>query len=275
MATTPPPPAGSPPPGRPPGQPPYGPPYGAQYGAPYGTNPRDYWRYQKEQNKAAWRAQRDMWRAQRDALRAQSRANRAPSVAGPVILITIGILAMLLISGRIDADQFWNWYGHWWPLLLIGIGLIALTEWAIDLRRENPPSRRFGGYFGLILLLIILGTGAAGWHRFWGPLRAQWGDNNGDDFFNALGEPQHDMDQAFRDTKVPNNEQIEIQNPRGDVSISAEDDVNLSVKAHQVAFDSRDAAAKKIFDAQQAHVTVSGNAVLVKVDGNSSGRTNR
>jgi hypothetical protein len=32
--------------------------------------------------------------------------------------------------------------------------------------------------------------------------------------------------------------------------------------------------AKKIFDAEQAHVTVSGNAVLVKVDGNSSGRTN-
>ena len=119
---------------------------------------------------------------------------RVPSVAGPIILISIGIIALLLITGRIEADQFWTWYGHWWPLLLIGIGLVALAEWAIDLRRENPPARRFGGYFGIIVLLVILGACAGGWHRFWGPLRAQFGDDN-DNFFNSLGEPQHDLDQ--------------------------------------------------------------------------------
>ena len=267
MATTPPP-AGTPP-GRPPGQPPYG----APYGAPYGGDPRDYWRYQKEQNKAAWRVQRDMWRAQRDAMRAQSRAMRVPSVTGPVILISIGIIALLLITGRIDSDTFWNWYGHWWPLLLIGLGLVALAEWAIDLRREGPPTRRFGNYFGLIVLLVILGCFAGGWHHFWGPLRAQFGED-GDNFFNSLGEPEHDLDQAVLDTKIPANAQIQIQNPRGDISISAGDDANISVRAHQVAYASSDAGAKKIFDSQQAHVTVSGNSVLVKVDGNSSGRTN-
>jgi DUF4097 and DUF4098 domain-containing protein YvlB len=206
-------------------------------------------------------------------MRAQNRALRVPSVAGPVILIAVGIIALLLVSGRLDADQFWAWYGHWWPLLLIGIGLVALAEWAIDLRRDRPPARRFGGYFGIIVLLVILGTAASGWHRFWGPMRAQFGDG-GDDFFNSLGEPQHDMDQPVLDTKIPANAQIEIQNPRGDISISAGDDANLAVKAHQVAFASSDDAAKKIFDSQQAHVTVSGNSVLVKVDGNSSGRTN-
>src|ERR1700733_2190866 len=115
-----------PPPGRPPGPPPP-PPNIPPYGVPYGGDPRDYWRYQKEQNKAAWRAQRDMWRAQREAARAQSRALRVPSVAGPIILISVGIIALLLITGRIEADQFWTWYGRWWPLLLIGIGLVALA----------------------------------------------------------------------------------------------------------------------------------------------------
>jgi DUF4097 and DUF4098 domain-containing protein YvlB len=277
MASSTPPPGGNPP-GRPPG-PPSGPPpgqpqYGQPYGPPYGGDPRNYWRYQKEQNKAAWRAQRDAWRAQRDALRAQNRAMRVPSVAGPIILISVGVIALLLITGRIDADQFWTWYGHWWPLLLIGVGLVALGEWAIDLRREHPPARRFGSYIGIIVLLVILGCSASGWHRFWGPLRAQFGDNN-DDFFNALGEPQHDFDQPVLDTKIPANAQIEIENPRGDISITAGDDsTELSVHAHQVAFASSDAAAKKIFDSQQAHVTVSGGAVVVKVDGNSSGRTN-
>ena len=269
-----------PPPGRPPG-PPYGPPTGnqpggPQYGQPYGSygaNPKDYWRFQKEQNKAAWRAQRSAWRAHRDVFRAQNRANRVPSISGPIILIAVGIIALLLITGRIDADQFWNAVEHWWPMLLIGLGLVALAEWAIDLRRENPPARHFGGYVWLIVLLIVLGTGGSGWHHYWGPLRAQMGDDN-DNFFNAFGQPQHDMDQAVLNAKIPANAQVEIQDPRGDVSITSGDDANIAVRAHQVAFASNDNEAKKIFDAQQAHVTVSGSAVLVKVDGNSSGRTN-
>ncbi len=262
-----------PPPGRPPGPPSGPPPNMPPYGVPYGANPRDYWRYQKEQNKAAWRAQRDTWRMQRDALRAQNRAVRVPSVAGPIILIVVGLIALLLITGRLDADRFWDVVSHWWPLMLIGLGLIALAEWAIDLRRENPPSRHYGGYIWLVILVIFLVTGGAGWHRYWGPIRAQMGDDN-DNFFNAFGQPQHDLDQAVLNDQIPANAQVEIQDPRGDVSISAEDGSQISVRAHQVAYANSDSAAKKIFDAQQAHVTVSGNAVLVKVDGNSSGRTN-
>jgi DUF4097 and DUF4098 domain-containing protein YvlB len=273
MAAMPPPPPGNPP-GRPPG-PPYGPPPPGTppYGAPYGPSQRDYWRYQKDQNRAAWRAQRDAWKVQRDILRAQNRATRVPSVAGPIILIAVGVIALLLITGRLDADLFWTMMEKWWPMLLIGLGLVALAEWAIDLRRENPPARRFGGYVWLIVLLVILGTGGAGWHHWWGPLRAQFGDDN-DNFFNAFGQPQHDLDQAVLNTQIPANAQVEVQNPRGDVNISAGEGAEIGVRAHQVAFTNSDSEAKKIFDSQQAHVTVSGNAVLVKVDGNSSGRTN-
>lgn len=270
------PPSGAPPSGGapPPGGYRPGAPYGGpQYGAPFGNNPRDYWRFQKEQSRAAWHAQRAAWRAQRDVLRAQNRSMRVPSIAGPIILIVIGIIALLLMTGRINADQFWTWYGQWWPLMLIGIGVVALAEWAIDLRRDNPPYRRFGSYGGIIVLLVFIGIASAGWHHVWGPLRAQFGDDD-DNFFGSFGEPQHQMDQAVIDTKIPANAQITVQVPRGDVSISATDDNNVSVRAHQIAFASTDEGAKKIFDAQQAHVTVSGNAVVVKVDGNPSGRTN-
>ncbi len=254
------------PPGRPPG-PPYGPPQGVPY-QPYG-NAKDYWRYQKEQNKAAWRAQRDMWRAQRDAMR----ANRSPSVAGPVILILVGIIALLLITHRIEADHFWEWFGRWWPILLISIGVIALAEWAIDLRRENPPARRFGGYVWLVILVVVLGL-TAGSHRYWGPWQAEWGDNGGNDNFNPFREPEHDFDQPVVNTAIPANAQIEIQNARGDVSIAASDEATMDVKAHQVAFAGKDEEANKIFASQKPQVTVTGTAVLVKVEGNSSGRTN-
>lgn len=258
-----------PPPGRPPGPPPNMPPYGA----PFGANPKDYWRYQKEQNKAAWRAQRDAWRAQRAVMRAQYRQPRVPSIAGPIILIAVGIIALLLITGHLDADRFWDVVGRWWPLMLIGLGLVALAEWAIDLRKENPPVRHYGGYVWLVILVLFLVAGGAGWHRFWGPLRAEMGDH-GDNFFNAFGRPQHDLDQAVLDSAIPADAQIEIQSPRGDVSITAADQSNIEVKAHQIAYANSDSEAKKIFDAEQAHVTVSGKAVLVKVDSSNSGRTN-
>jgi DUF4097 and DUF4098 domain-containing protein YvlB len=104
-------------------------------------------------------------------------------------------------------------------------------------------------------------------------MRAQWGEN-GDDFFNMFGRPQHDMDQQVLNTQIPSNATIEIQNPRGDVSITAGDSATMLVSAHAVAYADNDAEANKIFASEAAHVTVSGNSVLVKSEGNSSGRLN-
>jgi DUF4097 and DUF4098 domain-containing protein YvlB len=265
MATMPPPPPGTPPPpGRPPGAPP-------QYSTPYAGDPRDYWRYQKEQNKAAWRAQRDI-------LRAQNRATRVPSIAGPILLISVGIVAMLLITGQIQGYQFWDWYRRWWPLLLIGIGLVALAEWAMDLRREQPRSRRFGGYVGLVILLVIIGATSSGLHSIGDHWQDQMGDYDEDSpnpFFGFFHAPPHEFDQPVLDTQIPENAQVEIQIAHGDVSVSAGDDAKMQVNAHQVVYAGSDSEAKRKLDTQQAHVTVSGKAVLVKVvGGGDNGHTN-
>jgi DUF4097 and DUF4098 domain-containing protein YvlB len=254
------------PPNTPPGggQPPY-PPY----------DPKTQWRVYREQQKAAWRAQRDAWKAQRTAMRANYAGvygPRVPSMVGPVILIGAGVVALLVLSGRIDAGNFWTWYAHWWPLLLIGAGLALLGEWALDMRRPTPV-RRGGSFVGLLILLAILGFGAAGWKNAWGPFRAQFGDN-GDDFFNIFGLPEHDVDQQVLNSAIPANSTVEIENPRGDVSVTAGDTATIQVQAHAVAYASSDADANKIFAAEAAHVTVSGSAVLVKSESNNSGRLN-
>ena len=250
--------------------PPYTPPGG---GAPPPYDPRQQWRVYREQQKAAWRAQHDAWRAQRHQWKAAyGYGPRVPSVVGPIILIGVGIIALLVMTGHIDAAEFWSWYGRWWPLLLIGAGISMLGEWALDLKRQTPV-RRGGNFVGILIFLAIIGVFAAWGHTWWGPMRAQWGDN-GDDFFNMLGRPQHDMDQQVLNTQIPANGTIEIQNPRGDVSITAGDSATMQVQAHAVAYADSDTDAKKIFDAESAHVTVSGNSVLVKSVGHSSGRLN-
>ena len=246
------------PPNTPPGYPPY--------------DPKTQWRVYREQQKAAWRAQREAWKAQRYAVKSSyvgAYGPRVPSIVGPVILIGVGVMALLVITGHIQADQFWNWYGHWWPLLLICAGLGLLGEWALDLRRETPV-RRGGSFVGILILLAILGVCAAGWNNWWGPFRAQFGDN-GDDFFNAFGLPEHDMEQQALSQQIPANAAIQIENPRGNVSITAGDGSTIVVQAHEVAYASNDTEAKKIFDAVAAHLTTSGSAVLLKSESNSYG----
>jgi len=249
------------PPNMPPGGAP--PPY-----PPY--DPKTQWRVYQEQQKAAWRAQRDAWKAQRYAAKAVY-GPRVPSVVGPIILITIGIVAMLIATGHINGEQFWNWYDHWWPLVLIGAGLALLAEWALDLKRTTPVHRG-SKYIGILVILVIVGFVHNGWNH-WGPESWNWNGNDGD-FFNSFGLPQHDLDQPVLTAQIPANAAIDIENSRGDVSVEAGEGSTIEVHAHEVAFASSDEAAKKIFDAETTALRVSGNAVVVKPNESSSGRVN-
>jgi DUF4097 and DUF4098 domain-containing protein YvlB len=191
-------------------------------------------------------------------------------MVGPAILITIGVVALLVVSGYISGSQFWTWYARWWPLVLIVAGLGLLGEWALDLRRETPV-RRSGSFVGIVIFLAVMGFAAAGWNHM-GPWVNEWGNDNGD-FFN-FGMPEHDFDQQGLNVQVPADSSIDIDNPRGDVSITAGDGPNVDVQAHEVAFASSDGDAKKIFDAEAAQIQVSGNAVTIKSEGNNNGRIN-
>jgi DUF4097 and DUF4098 domain-containing protein YvlB len=249
--------------------PPNMPPGGGQ--PPY--DPKMQWRAYREQQRAAWRAQRDAWRAQRHMWKGNyvgAYGPRVPSVVGPVILICVGVIALLMVTGHIDSSSFWGWYGRWWPLLLIAAGLALLAEWALDMRRPTPVHRS-GSFVGILFLLAFLGLGAAGLHH----LRPFMGSWNGDpDVFNFFGLPEHDSDQPVENQPIPANASIQILNPRGDVSITASDDPALQVQAHEMAYADSDSGAKRIFDSETAHVTVSGTVVLVQSNGNDHGRVN-
>lgn len=236
-------------------------------------DPKTQWRVYREQQKAAWRAQRDAWRAQRHMWKAQYRGScgpRVPSMVGPVLLVSVGVIALLMISGRLNAGAFWSWYGRWWPLLLIGAGLVLLAEWALDMRRQTPV-RRGGGFIGILIFLALLGAVSAARNRFWTPFWDNFGDNG---LFNNFGLPEHDFDQPVDTRQIPANASIEIRNPRGDVSITASDQPTLQVQAHEVAYASSDADAKAIFDAETAQVTVNGSTVTIRTPGNDKGRVN-
>jgi len=102
-----------------------------------------------------------------------------------------------------------------------------LVEWALDMRRKTPV-RRGGSFVGILILLGLLGLGAAGWNHAQ-PWFAHWNGQN-EDFFNFMGLPEHDFDQQVLNAQVPANATIEIDNPRGDVSITAGDSSTIQVQ---------------------------------------------
>src|ERR1700684_4061255 len=76
------------------------------------------WRAYREQQKAAWRAQRDAWRAQRYAWKANyvgTYGPRVPSMVGPIVLVGVGVIALLLMSGHLDSTTLWAGDGRLWP----------------------------------------------------------------------------------------------------------------------------------------------------------------
>ena len=92
---------------------------------PPGYDPRAQRRYAKEQARAA----RAAARAQAQQLRYQMRSMRRGSVLGPLLLIAVGVVFLLFQTGHLDRQHFWDWYGHWWPLLLVLAGVVVLANW--------------------------------------------------------------------------------------------------------------------------------------------------
>src|SRR5947209_1224300 len=84
---------------------------------------------------------------------------RRRSLAGPVILIVIGVLALLRTSNLIDRATLHHWFAHYWPLLLIAWGIVRLVEYYSDQQSGFPARRTGGGGVALLILLVIFGLG--------------------------------------------------------------------------------------------------------------------
>jgi DUF4097 and DUF4098 domain-containing protein YvlB len=236
-----------------------------------GYDPRDQRRFQRDQFRAQMRAQRDAIRAQRDQIRFQMLGLRRGSVLGPILLIAIGILFLMMETGRLDRQLFWDWYGHWWPLLLVVAGVVLLAEWMFDqFHMRDPqraPYRRTLGA-GVFLLLVILGT--AGYvdnnvHGFpSGRSRLFPGWHVDPDSFDEIFGDKHESDQTL-DLAIPSGSSVSVVDPRGDVTIDGtSDDGRVHIAEHKQVYAYSDTDANR--KAQQLSPTVAGEGAAISIN---------
>jgi hypothetical protein len=224
----------------------------ASYPPPYPPPPGYDRRAQKRFLRDQARAQRAAFRAHREQMRMQARSLRRGSILGPVVLIAAGIVFLLLQSGRLDYARVGEWYGRWWPFLLVAAGLVVLAEWAVDqyLMRnpEQPPYRRsVGGGVFLLLLFALVGAGVIGngVRSFPNEFYKLFPGSNLDHLsFDELIGDKHESDQTF-DYAMTAGSSLFVVNPNGNVSVSGiSNDGRIHVALHKQIYATSDSDAE-------------------------------
>lgn len=212
--------------------------------------------------------------SQRDAARAQRyymRSLRRPSMVGPVVLIVVGVIALLVETNKLNGLHLWDWYMRWWPLLLIGVGLLSLGEWWLDRSHAQLGRRSHGGLIALILGLAVFGYvvgytshGLRNMHLF---------DHGaeGDDLFSHLLGQEHDADHTLNQS-LPAGALVDIQVPHGDVTVTLSGDDQIHVQAHQVVYAANERDARRNLDALTPKLVVNGNNVTLRAADANDGR---
>lgn len=190
------------------------------------------------------------------------------SIAKPVILIVIGVLFLLANLGVIHKWQLWHWFGHWWPVLLILWGIIALIEHSTA-SRMGYRTRHLGAG-GILLLILLVAVGVSAHYSSdvnWGGVRDQL--QMDDDLGGFFGTPytyEDTLQQSF-----PANGTLRVVCDRGTLNITPSDGDQIQVVVHKKLYANDQNEANKYNQGTKAQITVTGNSVLLNANTDGAG----
>jgi DUF4097 and DUF4098 domain-containing protein YvlB len=225
-------------------------------------------RAQRQILRAQARAQQAQQRALRHQLRAQRRSLRRGSIVGPLIILAVGVTFLMAQVGKISWGQSLEWYGRWWPAVLIAAGIVLLLEWFIDQQRGSATShvRVLGGGVVFLLILLVL-AGLASRTVEYG---LAWRDQtfgNGYTKLDYLFGDRHDADSSMT-SSIPQATTLVISNPHGDVTVtgsSSDGQVHVNVHTQTYAWKQSDVERK----AKELQPTFSNDGGVLKLNVNS------
>ena len=191
---------------------------------------------------------------------------RKRSIFGPVVLIGMGIVLLLVSSGRLSAREFFKLFADYWPVVLIVWGAIKLVEY-MQAKREGYPAPGIGGG-GIVLLifLILFGTAISAARR--GMEHVNWNtvrDNmqiDDNDFETMFGGNKYEFSENL-DRDFPANAQLKVVTERGNVTITPSSDNKMHVTYHKAIYADNQDVAKKVSDSAAPAITVVDNIINV------------
>jgi hypothetical protein len=193
---------------------------------------------------------------------------RRRSMAGPVILIIVGVIFLLGNLHLISWGRLGVWFAHYWPLLLILWGVLKLVEHN-KAKQEGLPSPGIGaGGIVLLIFLIIAGLSASQLARVdWNGISDEI--DFGDKDIPFMGESHEFNDQLSH--ALPAGGGVKIVNDRGAVNVNVANGETIEVSANKkIRSDSKD-DADKWNEQTKPQITVSGNLVTINANTRGAG----
>jgi DUF4097 and DUF4098 domain-containing protein YvlB len=191
------------------------------------------------------------------------------SLAGPVVLIILGIVFLLGTMGALHWVMLGRWFAHYWPVLIILWGVIKLLEHQQAQREgRRAPGIGAGGVF-LLILLITFGLAATGASRFdWDAIRNEI-DINDEDFSEMFGHSYSYDDQLAQ--AFPAGATLRITDIRGAVNVNVSDDNQVRVVVHKRVKAESQEDADKWNSGTKPQITVNDHTVSLNANNEGAG----
>jgi DUF4097 and DUF4098 domain-containing protein YvlB len=188
------------------------------------------------------------------------------SLAGPIVLIVIGIFFLLGNMRILYWHDIGRWFAHYWPVLLILWGVIKLIEYQQANRAGVRPRGIGAGGVLLIVFLVVAGLIATeASHVDWPAIGEQIHVGDGEaPWWGHTYDFNTDMQQAF-----PPEASLRVTSNRGAINISRSNDTQIHVTVHKrINAESQDDANK--WD-KSTQPQINANGQVVTLDANTQG----
>ncbi len=193
------------------------------------------------------------------------------SIAGPVVLILMGILFLLGTMGIMDIHHLGSLFARFWPALLILWGVLKLIEYE-QAKRYGQPARGIGvGGVFLMFFLIVAGLIATQASRVdWKNLgeHIQLGDDEGiDEIFSGSSFDYSDE----LSQEMPAGGTLHVNDDRGAITINVSDSKMMKVSVRKKVRAEKQADADIYNSKTKPQITVADKVVTLNANVQGAG----
>src|SRR5271166_4454856 len=192
------------------------------------------------------------------------------SIAGPFVLIVLGIIFLLGNLHMLSWAHLGTWSAHYWPLLLILWGVIKLIEHQ-QAQRDGLPSRGIGvGGVFLVIVIVVSGLIATQASRFnWGEIRDNMNIDDGD-LDNIFGET-YNFDDHLEQDIPPAVTSLRVNDDHGAVHVSIATDNKITVVVRKRIGAESQSDADKYNQKTKPEIAMAGNAMVLDAKTQAAG----